>query len=155
VYFEFKNKNQYDLRRCNVEIYHWYHKNIIEKYEVIEYINGHYLTIGQDANIMKNPIWRVKENDKEYLLDNNLKNDVIKVRDNFKKENIIFYDYYARDLFCSYSYIDECLKPALSTLLERKKVVNFEIYQLLLFRLPVSLCLTTCLSMSDYLSLYA
>jgi hypothetical protein len=65
---------------------------------------------------------------KEYLLDNNLKNDVIKVRDNFKKENIIFYDYYARDLFCSYSYIDECLKPALSTLLERKKVVNFEIY---------------------------
>jgi hypothetical protein len=35
---------------------------------VIEYINGHYLTIGQDANVMKNPIWKIKENDKEYLL---------------------------------------------------------------------------------------
>ena len=68
VYFVFKNKNKFDLRRCNVEIYHWYHKNIIEKYEVIEYINGHYLSMGQDANIMKNPIWIVKENDKEYLL---------------------------------------------------------------------------------------
>ena len=68
VHFVFKNKNHFDLRRCYVEIYHWYHKNILEKYEVIEYINGHYLTMGQDANIMKNPIWRAKENDKEYLL---------------------------------------------------------------------------------------
>jgi hypothetical protein len=68
VHYVFKNKNKLDLRRCNVEIYHWYHKNIAEKYEVIEYFNGHYLTMGQDANIMKNPIWKVKENDKEYLL---------------------------------------------------------------------------------------
>jgi hypothetical protein len=65
---------------------------------------------------------------KEYLLNNNLKSDLIKVRDNFKKKNIIFYDYYARDLFCSYSYIDQCLKPALSPLLEKIKAVNFEIY---------------------------
>ena len=68
VHFVFKNNNQFDLRRCNVELYHLYHPNIIEKYEVIEYINGHYLTVGQDANIMKNPIWIVRENDKEYLL---------------------------------------------------------------------------------------
>jgi hypothetical protein len=68
VHYVFKNNNKLDLRRCNVEIYHWYHKNITEKYEVIEYFNGHYLTMGQDANIMKNPIWKVKENDKEYLL---------------------------------------------------------------------------------------
>jgi len=68
VHYVFKNNNKLDLRRCNVEIYHWYHKNIAEKYEVIEYFNGHYLTMGQDANIMKNPIWKVKENDKEYLL---------------------------------------------------------------------------------------
>ena len=68
VYYVFKNENPLDLRRCNVEIYHWYHKNILGAYEVIEYINGHYLTMGQDANIMKNPMWRVKENDKEYLL---------------------------------------------------------------------------------------
>ena len=68
VYFKFKNENQYDLRRNNVEIYHIYHKNISKKYEIIEYIRGHYLTMGQDANIMKNPIWKIRENEKEYLL---------------------------------------------------------------------------------------
>ena len=68
VYYKFKNNNQYDLRRENVEIFHFYHKHIIEKYDIIEYIPGHYLTIGQDANVMKNPLWRIKENDKEILL---------------------------------------------------------------------------------------
>jgi hypothetical protein len=68
VYYKFKNDNNFDLRRNNVEIYHFYHKNISEKYEIIEYINGHYLTMGQDANIMKNPLWRVNENGKEYIL---------------------------------------------------------------------------------------
>jgi hypothetical protein len=79
VYYIFKNGNSLDLRRCNVEIYHWYHKNIIEKYNVIEYINGHYLTMGQDANIMKNPIWKVKENDKEFLLMYCEKNTICKL----------------------------------------------------------------------------
>jgi hypothetical protein len=68
VYFKFKNENQYDLRRNNVEIYHIYHKIISQKYEIIEYICGHYLTVGQDANVMKNPIWKIKESGKEYLL---------------------------------------------------------------------------------------
>jgi hypothetical protein len=68
VYFIFKNENQYDLRKSNVEIYHIYHKIISQKYEIIEYICGHYLTMGQDANVMKNPIWRIKENEKEYML---------------------------------------------------------------------------------------
>jgi len=75
VYYVFKNSNKYDLRRCNVEIYHWYHKFIIEdkkyeQYEFIEYIKGHYYHNGHDANIMKNPIWKVKDksNGKEYLL---------------------------------------------------------------------------------------
>jgi hypothetical protein len=68
VYYNFKNNNKYDLRRNNVEIYHSYNKNIIEKHSVIKYIPGHYLTFGQDANIMKNPLWKIKENDKEYLL---------------------------------------------------------------------------------------
>jgi len=79
VHYVFKNGNPLDLRRCNVEIYHWYHKNIAESYEVIEYINGHYLTMGQDANLMKNPIWRVKENDKEYLLMYCEKNTICKL----------------------------------------------------------------------------
>ena len=68
VYFNFKNNNKYDLRHSNVEIYHFYHKIIMEKYNVIEYITGHYLTLGQDAGIMKNPLWKIIENDKEYLL---------------------------------------------------------------------------------------
>jgi hypothetical protein len=68
VYFIFKNENHCDLRRNNVEIYHIYHKNISQKYQIIEYMRGHYLTMGQDANLMKNPIWRIKENEKEYML---------------------------------------------------------------------------------------
>lgn len=68
VCYKFKNGKIFDLRRCNVEIYHYYHKNIIEKYNVIEYISGHYLTLGQDAGIMKNPLWKISENNKEYLL---------------------------------------------------------------------------------------
>ena len=68
VHYVFKNGNPLDLRRCNVEIYHFYHKHMIENYNVIEYIRGHYFGIGQDANIMKNPIWKIKENDKEYVL---------------------------------------------------------------------------------------
>lgn len=68
VYFKFKNNNKYDLRRSNVEIYHFYHKYIIENYNVIEYIPGHYLALGQDAGVMKNPLWKIIENDKEYLL---------------------------------------------------------------------------------------
>jgi hypothetical protein len=67
-YYHFKNGNEYDLRRNNVEIYHYYHKNIIEKYDMIEYISGHYNNTGHDANIMKNPLWKIKENNKEYLL---------------------------------------------------------------------------------------
>ena len=66
--FVFANNNQFDLRRSNVEIYHRFHKQIVEKYNVIEYIPGHYLKMGQDANIMKNPIWKIRENEKEYLL---------------------------------------------------------------------------------------
>lgn len=84
-YCVFKNGNQYDLRRKNVELYHHYHKQMIEnkKYEVIEYIEGHYYTIGQDANIMKNPMWRVKEkeNGKEYLLMYCEKDTIVKLCD--------------------------------------------------------------------------
>ena len=66
--YHFKNKNQYDLRQCNVEIYHNYQHIINNKYNIIEYIPGHYLTLGISANKMKNPLWRILENDKEYLL---------------------------------------------------------------------------------------
>jgi hypothetical protein len=63
----FENNNQYDLRRENVKIYHNYYNIMKEKYEVQEYIQGHYNNFGIDAFIMKNPIWVIKENEKEYL----------------------------------------------------------------------------------------
>jgi len=66
--YYFKNGNQYDLRRCNVEIHHNYQHIIDDKYNIIEYIPGHYSMLGTAANKMKNPIWRILENDKEYLL---------------------------------------------------------------------------------------
>jgi len=66
--FVFKNNNRHDLRRTNIEIYHRFHKQIVEQYDVIEYIPGHYQSTGQDANIMKNPIWKIRENEKDYLL---------------------------------------------------------------------------------------
>lgn len=79
VYYKFKNNNKNDLRRCNVELFHFYHEVIAKKYNVIEYIIGHYLTIGQDANIMKNPLWIVKENNNEYLLMYCEKNTICKL----------------------------------------------------------------------------
>ena len=65
INYIFKNNNPYDLRRSNVEIYHHYHEEVKKKYDVIEYIQGHYLTIGNDAYVLKNPMWRIryKQND--------------------------------------------------------------------------------------------
>jgi len=68
LYYHFKNNNCCDLRRCNVEKYHYYHKVISTKYNVLEYINGHSIDIGVSANIIKNPLWLISENDREYLL---------------------------------------------------------------------------------------
>ena len=68
VDYIFKNGNTFDLRRSNVDIFHKYHKNIIQKYNVLSYQHGHISKNGKDASIMKNPIWKIKENDKEYIL---------------------------------------------------------------------------------------
>jgi hypothetical protein len=68
VCYYFKNGNKYDLRKCNVEIHHLYYKNIKDNYNIISYIQGHISELGVDANIIKNPLWTIIENDKEYLL---------------------------------------------------------------------------------------
>ena len=68
VHYIFKNGNPLDLRRNNVNIFHFYHKQLAENYTIIEYIEGHTYKRGQDANIMKNPLWKIEENGKEYLL---------------------------------------------------------------------------------------
>jgi len=66
--YVFKNGDKYDLRRENVEIFDKYHKIVCEKYNVLEYFKGHSSTMGKDANIYKNPMWKIRENDEEYLV---------------------------------------------------------------------------------------
>lgn len=68
LHYDFKNGNQFDLRRSNVEFYHAYHANVVKQYNVIEYIQGHQVTVGHDAYKMKNPFWRVNDNGKEIIL---------------------------------------------------------------------------------------
>lgn len=63
----FKNQNQYDLRRENIIIHPLSYKSIIEHYNVIEYLGGHYNTMGSNAGITKNPIWKILDDSGEEL----------------------------------------------------------------------------------------
>jgi hypothetical protein len=71
-YYSFKNGNIYDLRRSNVQVSHFYEEKIIKQHNKsdseVEYIEGHYSKLGSQAGIMKNPMWRIYEDEKEYLL---------------------------------------------------------------------------------------
>jgi len=64
----FKNNNEYDLKRDNVTVCPLIHTELIENNNVVEYIPGHSKAIGQHANQMKNPLWKIKEVDNEYLM---------------------------------------------------------------------------------------
>lgn len=66
--YVFKNNDNMDLRRENITCYPPIYSQLLEKYNIIDYIPGHVKTIGQQAYKMKNPIWKIKENEKEYLL---------------------------------------------------------------------------------------
>lgn len=79
VDYIFINENPFDLRRSNVEFYHIFHKHIIKNYNVMEYIPGHFSKNGVDPYYMKNPIWRIKDNENEYLLMYCEKNTIIKL----------------------------------------------------------------------------
>ena len=70
INYYFKNNDPYDLRRSNIEIYHKYHAIVKENYNVIEYIQGHYHTIGTDAFVLKNPIWKIMtiKNEEQLLM---------------------------------------------------------------------------------------
>ena len=68
IQYIFKNKNKYDLRRKNIKILHNYHNQIEKKYKIIEYNLGHFPTNGKCAYTIKNPMWKVKENNKEIWL---------------------------------------------------------------------------------------
>lgn len=68
ICINFKNKNNNDLRKLNVKMYHKYHKNIIEKYPYAIYNEGHKCGMGKDSNIMKNPYWLIEEDNKKIYL---------------------------------------------------------------------------------------
>jgi hypothetical protein len=68
IIYCFKNNNQYDLRRDNISVQHKYHDKMCVDYNIINYTLGHYTEIGKDAYLMKNPMWKIKENNKEYIL---------------------------------------------------------------------------------------
>ena len=68
VKYIFKNKNPFDLRKDNVEFYHIYHEEIVKKYNLKEYIPGHFSKNGNEPYYMKNPLWKIDENGKEILL---------------------------------------------------------------------------------------
>ena len=50
--------------------YQYSEKIMTTKYEPeeIHYVSSHISTLGKDANLMKNPIWKIQENEKEYFL---------------------------------------------------------------------------------------
>jgi hypothetical protein len=78
----FKNGNKYDLRKKNVKrtnkyrdiIENPYIKNnpeiikYIRSFEYIRFIQGHMNIRGCDANVIKNPIWVVRDKEQEFLL---------------------------------------------------------------------------------------
>jgi len=88
-YYFFKNNNQYDLRRENVEYKHFYNKIIREHYPdnlIIEYSKGHFATCGKNSIIIKNPIWQIRENEKDILLMYCEKNTICKLcTESYKK----------------------------------------------------------------------
>ena len=79
IEYIFKNDNKFDLRRENILIYHNFHKVITNKYDIIDFKLGHFSDIGIDAYIMKNPMWKIQENDKEYWLMYCEKDTIIKL----------------------------------------------------------------------------
>lgn len=79
IEYVFKNNNKFDLRRENIIIYHKFHKKIAEKYNIIDFKLGHFSETGTDAYVMKNPIWKIIENEKEYWLMYCEKDTIIKL----------------------------------------------------------------------------
>ena len=79
IKYEFKNNNQFDLRRQNISIYHVEHSKITSSYNVINYNLGHYTEIGKDAYVIKNPLWFITDYGKQYILMYCEKNTIIKL----------------------------------------------------------------------------
>ena len=60
VEYCFENGDNTDLRSSNVKIYHLRHREVVTKYNVIDYNIGHFSSLGVDANVLKNPVWKIQ-----------------------------------------------------------------------------------------------
>jgi hypothetical protein len=59
--------NKFD-EKSQSSMYHYYHSTIIKQYTVLDYIPGHTNTMGKASYLMRNPIWKVLLDEKEYYL---------------------------------------------------------------------------------------
>ena len=93
--YEFKNNNIYDLRPENIIIYHKYNEIINQTFNNAIFFPGHFKIHGYDAYIMKNPYWKIVEEDgekiEEYYLMYCEPDIVIKLNDN-SLQNILYYE---------------------------------------------------------------
>lgn len=79
IEYIFKNQNKYDLRRDNINIYHKFHEKIGAIHKIVDYKLGHYIDNGKDAYVMKNPMWKIVENNSEFWLMFCEKNTIVKL----------------------------------------------------------------------------
>lgn len=79
--YYFKNGNEKDLRKINVEYLHEIHESILQKHNkyILEYNKGHYSIGGVHANILKNPYWVVQDGEKKSILMYCEKNTICKL----------------------------------------------------------------------------
>jgi hypothetical protein len=77
---QFNNNNPCDLTRNNVKVETVLKTNQIDEYpNKIVFSKGHAKQYGPDAGIVKNPIWKITENEKEILLMYCEKNTICKL----------------------------------------------------------------------------
>lgn len=101
MYINFQNNNKYDFTSDNISIYHHKHLDITKEYNVIEYIPGYITTNGKESGYMKNPLWKINDNNEIYYIMYCEKDKIIKLCDNslnkirnYENENnekLIFY----------------------------------------------------------------
>jgi hypothetical protein len=96
IEYVFKNNNKFDLRRENVVVYHNLHNKMIHEYNAVDFKLGHFSEMGIDAYVMKNPLWKIVENDKEYWLMYCEKNTIVKLCP-ISLDKIMEYEKYANN----------------------------------------------------------
>jgi len=90
VTYIFRNNNKYDLRKCNIEIYHKYHREVAKLYKIIKYTPGHIKNRGNSANQMKNPLWIVEKNEINIILMYCEKDTIVQLCEKSYKEILDF-----------------------------------------------------------------